>query len=147
MEWRFVQTQVGLDAIEKVALAWNVTLPEAFVECVRANNGGHPSKEIFDVDGESRILNRLLCFHEEGKPYVLRYHQLIRDRLVGRVYPIASDPFGNAICLDYRGDRENPSIVFWDHEVACEDPEAALTYVAASFAEFLDMLYTDDSGT
>ncbi|MFH0347132.1 hypothetical protein ACHADS_11355 [Bacillus vallismortis] len=35
--------------------------------------------------------------------------------MLPEIVHLACDPFGNQICFDYRQNRENPSVVFWDH--------------------------------
>ncbi|MEC1599882.1 SMI1/KNR4 family protein, partial [Bacillus spizizenii] len=37
----------------------------------------------------------------------------------------------------------SPSIVFWDHEMAFEDPERALSPVCDSFTELVNKLYEE----
>jgi hypothetical protein len=140
LEWEFSEYAVSRDAIRRVEEYWNVQLPADYVDCVLQHNGGHPSRDVFDVPGNSRVFGYLCDFHAESGSYVLDSYEDMRDRLLDWIFPIADDPFGNMICLDYRVDRVNPSVVFWDHEASYDDPEAALTYVAASFTEFLGML-------
>lgn len=142
--WEDVDVRVTAEALERVEKAWGVRLPVDFTQCVQENNGGCSSRDVFDVSGRSRVFNRLFRFNADSDSYVLDCFEDMQDRLVDRVFPIADDVFGNAICLDYRQDRENPSIVFWDHEVASQDPEAAVAYIAASFTEFLQMLRSND---
>lgn len=142
LEWEFSEYRVSMEAIRRVEEYWNVTLPADFVDCVLLHNGGHPSWDVFEVPGNRRVFGYLCDFHAESSSYVLDTYEDMRDRLLDGVFPIADDPFGNVICLDYRGDRTNPSVLFWDHEVAFDDPEAALTYVATSSTEFLGMLRT-----
>lgn len=142
--WEDVDVPVGPDDIGKVEAVWNVKLPRDLVECIMVNNGGRPTQDVFDVEGEPRVFNRLSRFNEDSRLYVLRSYEGMRDRLVDWVFPFAYDPAGNFLCLDYRENRVKPCIVFWDHEVAFEDPEAALTYAASSFTELLGMLYVFD---
>lgn len=146
LEWEDGGVLVGPDSVRNVESAWKVTLPEVFVQCVLQHNAGRPAKDTFDIDGEPRVLHRLLSFDEAGSFYVLESYEGIRDRLVDWVFPIAYDPAGNFICLDYRANADCPSIVFWDHEIAYEDPKGALAFVAATFTDLLGMLYAYDFG-
>lgn len=83
----------------------------------------------------------MASFFKTDPFYIIDQYEGQKDRLIEGVYPIADDPFGNAFCFDYRQDPNNPSIVFWNHEEAFENPEKALTYVCSSFSEFLSNLH------
>lgn len=37
-----------------------------------------------------------------------------------KLVPFAFDPAGNLICFDYKNDKNNPVVVFWEHENAGE---------------------------
>lgn len=142
--WTDVAVKVGAGDVRKVEAVWKVRLPQDLVACILVNNGGRPSKDVFDLKVNACVLDRLLRFDEGSDAYVLSDYEAMLDRLVDWVFPIADDVFGNSLCLDYRKGRENPSIVFWDHEAAYANPEAALTHVAGSFTEFLGLLYVSD---
>lgn len=58
--------------------------------------------------------------------------------------PIGSLFAGNLICLDYRKDRNNPTVCYWDHEQSKEFAPYTEP-VAKSFTEFLHMLYGMDA--
>ncbi|MFC4620417.1 SMI1/KNR4 family protein [Camelliibacillus cellulosilyticus] len=140
--WDSVDGEVSFDVVSKIERELGVKLPDDFVGCARINSGGYPSLEAFDFEGrEEAVFNRLLSFHAESKDYIVKVYNDIRDRLVEGVYPFADDPFGNHICFDYRESKDNPKVVFWDHEVAYEDPEKAITPVCDSFTELLNKLY------
>ncbi|MDL5142231.1 T7SS effector LXG polymorphic toxin [Bacillus atrophaeus] len=64
-------------------------------------------------------------------------------RILPGIVPFACDPFGNEICFDYRLNKENPSVVFWDHEIAYEDPDKALSHICDSFTELVNKLYEE----
>ncbi|MCI3197606.1 SMI1/KNR4 family protein [Bacillus sp. HU-1818] len=51
--------------------------------------------------------------------------------------------FGNEICFGYRQNKENPSLVFCDHEIAYEDSNGALSDICDSFTELVNKLYEE----
>ena len=69
------------------------------------------------------------------------------DRMPKRLVPIASDSFGNQICIAVSGD-DRGSIFFWDHEKEADEGEGEspetignVTLIADSFSAFLDLLH------
>ncbi|WP_258398814.1 SMI1/KNR4 family protein, partial [Bacillus velezensis] len=64
----------------------------------------------------------------------------VKDRLVDKIIPFATDAGGNLFCFDYRMSSQEPVIVFWDHEIAYEDKKSSLSYVCDSFTELMNKL-------
>ncbi len=56
--------------------------------------------------------------------------------------PIANSFGSSKFCLDYRESLDDPSVVFYYSDRAVNDD--AITVLANSFTEFLDMLYEDE---
>ncbi len=63
--------------------------------------------------------------------------------LIDKVIPFAEDPFANMLCFDYRK-NDQPKVVFWNHEKACDDKESAISYVCSTFTELMSMLHEDE---
>ncbi|MFD2671210.1 SMI1/KNR4 family protein [Marinicrinis sediminis] len=145
--WILSHPPVSENEIQKVEEKLKVKLPSDYVTCVKINNGGTPQdKEILDfAEKEGAVFNRLLSYHPEKSTYILETYEDILDRLVPHVFPFASDPFGNFYCFDYRQNPSGnqPTIVYWDHEMTFIDPFYALIPVCSSFTELLSMLYSD----
>jgi hypothetical protein len=141
ISWRSFDGEVSLETVRQIENALGIQFPSDYIDCARLYNGGCPSLKAFDFEGrEGAVFNRLLSLHSSRSDFIIKVFHYVRDRLVEGIYPFADDPFGNLLCFDYRK-GDNPTIVFWDHEVAFEDPEGALTYVADSFTELLSKLY------
>lgn len=83
---------------------------------------------------------------------------ITKDTLPAELVPFAFDPAGNLICFDYKNDKNNPVVVFWEHENAGEKEmllrEEGLTeeqveerarenvfYIADTFTDFLNKLH------
>ncbi|MHB1042660.1 MAG: SMI1/KNR4 family protein [Eubacteriales bacterium] len=143
-EWLFKREEIKVDNISIVEGAFGVKFPEDYIECVMKNHGGHPTLDIFYIDGRGEtVFNWLLSFNSDDVLFIVKIYNDIRDRLVDDIYPFADDPFGNFICFDYRkGKDKPPSIAFWDHELAYEDPEKGIFPICSTFTELLSKLYS-----
>jgi hypothetical protein len=83
----------------------------------------------------------LLSFSETSKSlYIIDVYHHIKDRLVDNVFPFGNDPFGNHYCFDYRQSKQYPTVIFWNHEEAYENPAKGTSYLYDSFTEFLNHL-------
>ena len=139
ISWKWPEPPADISTISALEDLWGVHLPKDYVECATANHGGRPSLKCFDFDGRKEaVFNRLLPL-TGGPIRVDTIWDAIKDRLPDRVFPFASDPFGNYLCFDFR--ERNPSVVVWDHEVASTDPHQAIQRICNSFSELLDKLY------
>ena len=133
-----------------------VKFPKEYFECVLLNDGGYAEPSCIDVGEKQRVFGGLE--ENEKIPAVL---QSLEECLPKGVIPFAPDPAGNYFCFDYRMNLDNPSIVFWNHELTginVEDDDDyniidinernkrhGLECVCSSFAELLDKLYYDES--
>lgn len=138
---KWINTEpIDISYIRKTEEQLGIKFPEDYVQCVLINNGGIPDPQIFDVEGRRGpdVFQRLLNHDPKSKSYIVEFCPEYIEHLPDGVYPFAIDPFGNFICFDYRSHKENPSIVFWDHE----KPDNENIYpVCRSFTELLNKLY------
>ncbi|MFC4620420.1 SMI1/KNR4 family protein [Camelliibacillus cellulosilyticus] len=124
--------------IKRIEVNWGIEFPNDFKEVVVKYHGCRPEQDVFRMNDKEETFNFLLSFSKEDEyNYILSTYEGVKDRLIDKVYPFANDPGGNLFCFDYRKSDMNPQIVFWDHEVAFEDPEKAITYLCDSFTELL----------
>lgn len=131
---------------------WHITLPNDYRDFLMKNNGGVPNELSFICNSHSYAVTRFLCVLEDYKNSQLGWYDIsvvvsqIEERLTDNLdligvemLPIAELFAGDYICLDYRTDKNNPSICIWSHDQSAEF--APVTYpVADSFAKFLSML-------
>jgi hypothetical protein len=135
-DWFAEDDPVDESAVNSVAAKWGVKFPTKYVRIAAKYNGGCPDRDIFDVDGRPECVFDYLLTVPNG---IVEWYDDTKDRLPDGVYPFATDPFGNAICFDYRTGPK-PTIVFWDHEAVIDDPRQVLP-IAESFTAFLKHLY------
>jgi len=138
IRWRRTKP-IDISYIRKTEELLGIKFPEDYVQCVLENNSGIPTPKAFDPEGRNTAVFQRLLSHDPNSPtYIVSDYNAIRDRLPEGVYPFAEDPFGNFICFDYRKDKENPSIVFWDHE---KPDHKNIFPVCNSFTDLLNKLY------
>ena len=129
---REVESEVGL------------RFPADFVHIMKISNGGVPLRQIFDLDGNEKVVERFLSFVEDYKTHRLGMYDIevvwsqIEDRLEESVCPFAAVFAGDFLCFDGRREGE-PSVVLWTHDVVGDElPE--LIPVADTFEQFVEML-------
>lgn len=150
LEWDFVRSLEDENLIDEFEKAVKYKFPVSFRKCVVMNNGGYPSKEIFDTDvAEERCIGYLLSFNHNDRCSVWnaleayesnikvaeQYKDLEELKMLQNImdnYVIfADDPGGNEIAFD----KTDNSVVYIDHETL------EVEHIADSFDEFLDCLY------
>lgn len=144
------------ERLEKFQDFHRIELPECFVKLIKRANGAQLSNESINCEGQDRLIERLLCILDDPKidPEAGQYEisvviAQIEDRLTDNedqlgtvIVPFAVLFGGDFLCLDYRGNRKNPSVVLWDHEESDElDP---VTYdVTDSMEELVKRNFLD----
>lgn len=117
--------------------------PNEYREHLLKYNGGYPDKSYF----KGSCVDYFLEFEKESSLdfyYVFRVFKDKEDpRMPRNIIPIASDPFGNFICISVEGE-DLGFIYFWRHEEEVEDGEIPdyrnMSLKAKSFNEFMNNL-------
>ncbi|WP_203289910.1 SMI1/KNR4 family protein [Metabacillus sp. cB07] len=140
------------ELIKKHEKFWRLKLPESFLRFIKENNGAEIDDGTFEYSNRGYAVERFLCMLDDIEDNANGIYDIdvvftqIGERLTdnedllgAEVLPIASIFAGDFVCLDYRADKNNPSVCIWSHEESGEfDP---VTYkVADSFSEFLNIL-------
>lgn len=138
--------------IKQVEGELGVRLPADYVAVVRSQQGKTPDPYRFDfVEGGRETgssMGPLFHFMPPGKagPYenygVVQNLNLRREQLPPGVIPFSEDGSGNQIAFDYRADPDAPVVVFVNHEA--EVQEEWISWLAATFTDFLEALYEDE---
>lgn len=113
MEWKYIKKLKSIDLIDDFECMAKYVFCDAFRNCVIANNGGRPSKRIFDTDKvKERELKSFLSFNKEDRETVWKIFECNKEELTNKYVPFGIDNFGNLICFDVNNDK----IVFVNHE-------------------------------
>ncbi|MBR6200371.1 MAG: SMI1/KNR4 family protein [Spirochaetales bacterium] len=127
IKWSYI-TKTTADKIKNAQTKYGVTLPKDVIKCILENNGGYPSRPYFDTaETKDCVFEKLLSYNEEDADNVYVVADYFRENNQ-RLYPIASDPFGNYICISDDG------IVLYRHE--SNDTE----YICQTFSDLLKKL-------
>lgn len=121
-----------------------VSLPEEYKAFLLKSNGGSPVPNVFQVPGfhyKDAVLDFFYGIHNREEIFQLdKACDVYAGRIPADLIPIADDPFGNVICLGWKGKRRG-KIYFWDHENEGDEQDYGNVHlVASSLAEFLDTL-------
>lgn len=150
LEWDFVISLDSENLIDEFEKTVEYKFPISFRKCVIMNNGGYPSKEIFDTEvADERCIEYLLSFNHNDSWSIWKvleayksnikvaeqYNDLEELKMLQNImdnYVIfAEDPGGNEVAFK----KTNDSVVYIDHETL------EIEHIANSFDEFLDCLY------
>lgn len=139
---------------------WGVKLPAEYRQFLKEFNGGIPDKGQFMCEGQEQVrkVEHFMCILEDADNDDGYYdidailtqidaEMVVDPHLVGwEILPIAElvdrdyDLRGDFVCLDFRKNKENPSVCVWDHLKSREFKP--VTYkVADTYTEFIDMLF------
>lgn len=132
MEWKYVKPLKGVDLIDDYECLVKYVFNDAFRKCVIENNGGRPSKKVFDTDKtKERELKSFLSFNHEDRETVWKIFEWNKEELTNKYVPFAIDNFGNIICFDANNDK----IIFLNHE------DLVVETIADNFETFINCLY------
>ena len=124
-------------------LILGVRLPQSYRALAQRYPSGRPLPNEFTVKHRKgtwgSCVGVLLSIDPRHSGNVFQHisHLAGDDQLPAHLVPIIDDGGGDLVCLDYRGDGSQPSVVYWAHELGGED---GLVQIASSFDEFLRIL-------
>ncbi len=131
---------------------WRLILPMDYRNFIINYNGGIPNEKMFECNGHGYAVTRFLCVlknireTQDGWYDISVVESQIGERLTDNedligveVLPIAELFGGDYVCLDYRINKENPSVCVWNHEES-DDFDPVTYKVTDSFAQFIEML-------
>ena len=119
---------------------------------MKENNGAIPESRVFKCNNREFVVDRFLNLLREPNESDLGMYEIdvthtqLEDRLTDNeeligidILPVAVLFAGDFVCLDFREDRKNPTVVVWSHEESAE-LEPITYYVADNFGDFLRLL-------
>ncbi|MGY0655430.1 SMI1/KNR4 family protein [Bacillus subtilis] len=145
IKWRKRSTfqEATNSQIKEVEEKLKIKFPTDYKEFIKDHNGCSPiDKKVVLFQDSRESINNLLSIGDPTRPIdLLSTIDNVKDRLVDKIIPFATDAGGNLFYFDYRMSSQEPVIVFWDHEIAYEDKESSISYVCDSFTELINKLY------
>lgn len=131
LAWKYIKPLKDEKAVEDFLDCNNVRLPLEIIDCIKENNGGRPINEAFDTTvSKERVFKSLLSYNKSDKETIYAcYSNVFKNK---NLFPIASDPAGNFICVDL---KNNNAIVFFELESSEKE------FISDDFKELLDSLY------
>lgn len=129
--WKYVKPIKDMGNIAKFESRF-CKIPQDLLECIKANNGGRPSLNCFDLEKQKeREFKALFSFNKDDVENIFDAQDFdtqinSKERVL---FPFANDSFGNLFCL------YNNKIVLWEHE------KDSIIPVADTWSDFLRMLY------
>src|SRR4051794_11548901 len=106
LEWRGCLAPPDDTTIRAVEATLGVRLPADYLGCVRRFHGGSPTPSEFsyvdpDLGPVRSCIGNFFSLSSARKDNLLAVRDWVRDRLPAQIVPIANDPGGDLICLDY----------------------------------------------
>jgi len=144
ISWRDTQSRITTDQISMVEKQIGILFPKDYTECAILHHGGRPTPQDFQFTSNDTAetletcLGALLTFNPKSDYILEVFESLSREHSLKKIVPFATDGGGDYMCFDYRTTKENPPVVYWEHEAY--PPEKAISYLAPTFTDFLKML-------
>lgn len=115
LEWEYADREVSENEVEESGRQLGFHLPKDYIDCVKINGGASVLREEFNVGNVERCFGSLFSFDKKSSKYIVQKYELYKPMLPKKVFPIANDPAGNLICLDYKNNIDNPIVLFlWE---------------------------------
>lgn len=131
---------------------WRLSLPKTFLEFIKKYNGVEVEEATFECNNRGYAIERFLCILDDIENNSKGIYDIdvvfsqIGERLTdnedllgAEVLPIAMVFGGDFVCLDFRTDKNNPSVCVWSHEES-SDFKPVTYIVADNFTEFLKII-------
>jgi len=126
------------ESLAEFELNYSIPLPDDYKLFLLKHNGGKPEPSCFKIKKDISDVQIFYGLHQDKLNSLEAMLIMYKNRISHDFLPIASDSFGNQICLGLKGKSQN-CIYFWNHDL--EGSPQALTKVASSFNEFADSLF------
>ncbi|WP_240616064.1 SMI1/KNR4 family protein [Listeria kieliensis] len=144
------------ETVKKFNDFYKVQLPTEYVKFLKKYNGAIPVTNVFSSSKKDYLIERFLCllskedrdrltdvsWSEIGVVLTELDERLVDDEdLIGmNIIPIAILFAGDFICLDFREDRELPSVCVWLHEES-DEFMPVVEKISSDFVDFLNDLH------
>ncbi len=136
------ESAISLHQLQAAEKELGLAFPEAYRTFLLQHNGGQPEPNTFRFD-DGKSLEVVGCFFsiDEQEDSLANLAKTYRPYLHSDLLPIATDPFGNLICVATKGAHRG-QVFFWLHEgdslSETPIPRADCRLVATSFDAFMN---------
>ena len=143
LKWESYFPSLPDNVVAGAELILGVKLPDGYRALAQAWPGGHPDRTDFVVNHSRRswvsCVGALLSLDPRQPENVFQSiaDLAIDSQLPASLLPIITDGGGDLLCLDYRGNKDEPAVVYWAHELGGDE---AVVPVSPSFDSFLQLL-------
>ncbi len=139
LEWKHLREEITIDTIRKVEGIFSVKFPIEYINLITKYHGSRPSPNIIKFsDNSSETLESFLSFDSKDDDYIEWFYKDNRHLFLDDIVPFGTTKYIDLICFDYRNGRDvDPSIVYWNYDLALEDITESIFPICDSFAEFL----------
>ena len=128
--WKYVKPLASETLVDDFERENNIIFPEDLKKCLIKNNGGRPSKNIFDTKRyKEKVFKALLSFNKTDLETIYMVYPILKEEKK-ELIPFASDPSGDILCI------HNNAVVLYSHETG------GIEKAADSFTELLSKLYS-----
>ena len=138
--------------INKREQSWRLKLPIDYIDFIKKYNACIPVEKSFDCNNHSYAIVRFLGILSNWSDSELGWYDIsvvasgIEERLTDNedlvgleLLPIAELFAGDYLCLNFKSNKEVPTVCVWNHEES-DEFMPVIYEVADSFKEFIDML-------
>ena len=140
LEWFDPPTPCDDSEISELESRLGVVFPGDYRAFVLLNGGGSPAETEFDINEPRGVINGSIGVFltvTSGEYGIAETLQIVEDRKIAGLIPVAESGGGDFVCLDYRN-SEVPEIAYWHSGRHGLDDE--VVKVCATFGEFLSLL-------
>lgn len=127
------------EILHSVEKRLELKLPQEYVDLMKTRNGGSLARKIFKLDKDEIVIDYILGIGESEDEGVLTTIYMSKEwELPGDIVLLGGD--GHTwVFLDYRKDKENPSVSYIDTETDVD------VMIASNFTDFINKLSFDPS--
>ena len=109
----------------------NIRLPERYKQLYQSNFRDISGRSIVQTNEEEFYIKKFLTVTE-----IIHALDEFYDLWGYDIVPIAENKWEDYICLYYKNSRNVPTVVYWDCDLALENPDDAISFLYDSIETF-----------
>lgn len=101
LEWKYVKPLKKADSLQMFCRKQKIILPDKLMGFLESNNGGRPSKPVFNTDkGVGYVFNSLYSYNEGDANSI--FDKYASAFVAPELFPLGLEASGNPICIDLK---------------------------------------------